>query len=102
MSLEYYAGGDSATFKVSTFDLDGNLVSVDSAAIIIRKCNTTAERDWVNGASVLVSTGMTNFGTGIYRYNWSTTSLHAGRYVAEVTVVRGGVTNAERIVVVLT
>lgn len=99
--LVYYADGDSVTFKLQTRDLDGNMVSVDSASIIIRKCKTTAERDWAGGDSILTTTPFTNFATGVYRYNWSTSGQHAARYVAEATVVRGGVTNKERILVVL-
>ena len=104
MALEYFADGDSVTFKLRTRDLDGAMVDVDSASITIRKCNSTAERDWVNGASVspaVSAASFTNFATGVYRYNWSTTDDHAGRYVAEATVVRGGVTNKELILVVL-
>jgi len=101
MSLEFFADGDSVTFKLRTRDLDGNMVNVDAASIIIRKCNTTAERDWSVGSAVLGTTNFTNFATGVYRYNWSTANHHAGRYVAQATVVRGGVTNQERVVVVL-
>jgi hypothetical protein len=102
MSLEFFADGDSVTFKLRTRDLDGNMVDVDSAAIVIRKCNTTAERDWAAGSAVLGSTAFTNFATGVYRYSWSTSGHHAGRYVAQATVIRGGVTNQEKILVVLT
>lgn len=103
MSLSFYANGDSVTFKLQTRDLDGNMVNVDSASIVIKKCNTTAERDWTNGVSHLTTTPFSNTATGVYRYSWSTTATpsYAGRYVAEATVVRGGVTNKERILVVL-
>jgi hypothetical protein len=101
MSLAYYADGDSVTFKLRTRDLDGAMVDVDSAAIVVRKCQSTAERDWAGGTGVLSTQSFTNFATGVYRYNWSTTDAHAGKYVAEATVVRGGVTNKERILVVL-
>ena len=102
--MEYYADGDSVTFKLRTRDLDGAMVDVDSATITIRKCNSTAQRDWSSGIAVSPSVNaasFTNFATGVYRYNWSTTSDNAGRYVAEATVVRGAVTNKERILVVL-
>jgi len=101
---DYYANGDSVTFKLRTRDLDGAMVNVDTATITILKCNSTAERDWINGVAVedaVTNQAFTNFDTGVYRYNWSTTDDHAGRYVAEATVVRGGVTNKERILVVL-
>lgn len=102
--MEYFADGDSVTFKLRTRDLDGAMVNVDSAAITIKKCNSTAERDWLSGAAVspaVSSASFSNFATGVYRYNWSTTDDHAGRYVAEATVVRAAVTNKERILVVL-
>ena len=102
MALEFYADGDSVTFKLQTRDLTGIMVDVDAATISIRKCNTTAERDWLGGVAVtpaVANVAFTNFSTGLYRYNWSTTDDHAGRYVAEAKVVRGGVTNIERIVV---
>jgi hypothetical protein len=101
MSLEFFANGDSVTFKLRTRDLAGAMVDVDAASIVIRKCGSTNERDWVNGSSVITTTNFTNFATGVYRYNWNTTGSHAGRYVAEATVVRGGVTNKEKILVVL-
>jgi hypothetical protein len=99
--MTYYADGDSVTFKLRTRDLDGDMVNVDAASVIIRKCPSTAERDWSGGTSVLTTTNFTNFATGVYRYNWDTTDAHAGKYVAEATVVRGGVTNKERILVIL-
>jgi len=102
--LTFYADGDSVTFKLRTRDLDGAMVNVDTATITILKCNSTAERDWLSGVAVspaVTAAAFTNFATGIYRYNWSTTDDHAGRYVAEATVVRAAVTNKERILVVL-
>ena len=102
--LVYYADGDSVTFKLQTRDLDGAMVDVDAATVTIKKCKTTAERDWIGGASTepaVSSDSFSNFATGVYRYNWNTASDHAGRYVAEATVVRGGVTNKERILVIL-
>lgn len=105
MALAYYADGDSVTFKLRTRDLDGNMVNVDTATITIKKCASTSEKDWADGTATTPSVsaaGFSNFATGIYRYNWSTTDDHAGRYVAEATVVRAAVTNKERILVVLT
>jgi hypothetical protein len=102
--MEYYADGDSVTFKLRTRDLDGAMVNVDGASITIKKCNSTAERDWAGAVAVspaVESQSFSNFATGVYRYNWSTTDDHAGRYVAEATVIRGAVTNKERILVVL-
>ena len=102
--ITFYADGDSVTFRLRTRDLDGNMVDVDSATITILKCTSTAERDWLNGTAVTTAVNgaaFTNFDTGVYRYSWSTTDDHAGRYVAEATVTRGGVTNTERILVEL-
>ena len=100
--MQFYAEGDSVTFLLETEDESGNMVNVDSASVVIRKSQSVAERDWANGVSALLTQSLTNFATGVYRYNWSTVNVHSGKYVAEVTVIRGGVTNKERILVELT
>lgn len=99
--LTFYADGDSVTLRLVLRDENGSLVNADSATVSVRRCRSTQEKDWIGGAEVLVATAFESLSIGSYRYSWATAGCHADKYVAEALVVRGGVINKERNLVVL-
>lgn len=99
--LTFYADGDSVTFRMDLTDEHGDLVNADSATISVRRARSTQYKDFSGATEVLASTAFESLGLGSYRYSWSTAGLTAGKYVAQASVVRGGVTNVERLLVPL-
>jgi hypothetical protein len=99
MSFDLFADGDSVDFEIELRDERGDLVDADTATVSVRKARSVQNKDWAGATVMLADAPFENLALGSYRYSWSTTGCVAGKYVAQATVVRGGVTNIERLLV---
>jgi hypothetical protein len=99
--FNFYAAGDSVTLRAELRDEAGNLVDADSTSVSVRKARSVQYKDWAGAVEYLAPTTMENLELGSYRYSWDTTGRLPGKYVAQLTAIRGGVTNIERLLITL-
>jgi hypothetical protein len=97
----FYADGDAVTLRLELRDEWGNLVGADSVTVTVRKARSTQNKDWAGAVEYLAPVSFENLALGQYRYSWATSSCPAGKYVAQSSVSRGGITNIERLLVTL-